>query len=235
MAPARAPHKGEIQIPTNHITWQLSSNGLEATRDFVYRAVITRNTKRDPGYQFKTYPEGNVLAHLKANRALYQGAVFSILSEWDRRGRPKTDENRHDFTEWTQSLDWIVQKLFHLPPLMDGHVEEILRISDRALSWLRAVAIAAEKKSRLDEGLTTTEIVDLCLSLGIELPGVRPYADSDQIAMAAGRLLSRLFQNPEIVRIDRFQVHRETREEYDQNNDKKFPKHYYFFEKRSDH
>jgi hypothetical protein len=35
-----------------------------------------------------------------------------------------------------------------LPPLLDGHVEEVLRISDPALSWLRQVAIAVEKDGR---------------------------------------------------------------------------------------
>jgi hypothetical protein len=34
IAPARAPHKGELQVPTRHINWQLSSNGVEATRDW---------------------------------------------------------------------------------------------------------------------------------------------------------------------------------------------------------
>src|SRR4029077_16328440 len=33
MAPARVPHKGEVQVPTGYINWQLSSNGLDATRD----------------------------------------------------------------------------------------------------------------------------------------------------------------------------------------------------------
>jgi hypothetical protein len=100
-------HKGEIQVPTGHINWQLSSNGLEATRDFVNRAMITRIAKREPGYKFHVYPEGNILAHIKANPSKYLAAIFRILIDWDQLGRQQTDETRHDFVEWTQALDWM--------------------------------------------------------------------------------------------------------------------------------
>ena len=58
MAPARIPHRGEVQVSTAHINWQLSSNGIEATRDFVNRSVINRISKRPTGYKFASYPEG---------------------------------------------------------------------------------------------------------------------------------------------------------------------------------
>ena len=98
-APARIPHKGEVQVSTTHINWQLSSNGLEATRDFVNRAVINRNSKRPAGYKFARYPEGDILAHVRANQPEYLGAIFRIIKEWFKRGSARTDENRHDFAE----------------------------------------------------------------------------------------------------------------------------------------
>jgi hypothetical protein len=166
VAPARIPHRGEVQVSTTHINWQLSSNGLEATRDFVNRAIINRISKRVQGFKFTRYPQGDILAHVKADQPQYLGAVFRIIREWFDQGCRRTEENRHDFTQWAQTLDWIVQNIFNLPPLLDGHVEEVLRVSDSALSWLRQVGIAVEKDKRLDEALSASEIVDICLARG---------------------------------------------------------------------
>jgi hypothetical protein len=227
MAPARAPHKGEIQVPTGHINWQLSSNGLEAPRDFVNRAMITRIAKREPGYKFHVYPEGNILAHIKANPSKYLAAIFRILIDWDQLGRQQTDATRHDFVEWTQALDWIVQKFFNLAPLLDGHVEEVLRVSDAALSWLRLVAIAVDREKRLDEALLATEIVDICQARGVELPGVKGFIlDPDQLSMYAGRLLNRLFRDTEELTIDRYKIRRDSRRDAQKN----YTKHYHWFE-----
>jgi hypothetical protein len=232
-APARVPHKGEVQVPTGYINWQLSSNGLDATRDFANRSIITRISKRAPGHPFAEYGEGNILAHIKANQPAYQAAVFRIIMEWDAAGRQRTKESRHDFMEWAQALDWIVQEIFGLDPLVDGHVEEILRVSNPALSWLRVVAIALEKEKRLDEGLSATEIVDICQGRGVELPGVKVFINPEQISMTAGRLLSRIFHDTDEVGVDRYKIRHVTRPEYNHKQRKTYTKHYYWFEKRS--
>jgi hypothetical protein len=65
-------------------------------------------SKQPAGYKFATYPEGNILARVKAQQVRYLGAIFRIIKEWQDRGCPRTAENRHDFVEWTQSLNWIV-------------------------------------------------------------------------------------------------------------------------------
>jgi hypothetical protein len=208
-------------------------NGLEATRDFVNRAIITRIAKRDPGYKFHAYKEGNILARIKAHQATYQAAIFRILVDSDELGRQHTNEDRHDFVEWAQTLDWIVQNFFNLPPLLDGHVEEVLRVSDPALSWLRQVAIAVAKEKRLNEGLTTTEIIDIAQARGVEFPGVRPLIDLDQLSMYAGRLLNRLFRNTQEIMIDRYKIRRDSRREYNHVQQKYYTKHYHWFEKRA--
>ena len=166
------------------------------------------------------------------NPADYLAAIFRILIEWDNQGRQRTDETRHDFIEWTQTLDWIVQNLFHLAPLIDDHVEEVLRVSDPALSWLRLVAIAVHKEKRLDEGLSATEIVDICLARGVELPGVKGMVDQDQLIMYGGRLLNRLFRDAEEIAVDRYKIRRDSRQEYNHVQRKNFTKHYYWFERR---
>ena len=49
------------------------------------------------------------------------GGVFAIIREWHRRGKQRTNERRHDFQDWCQTMDWIVQNIFHAAPLMEGH------------------------------------------------------------------------------------------------------------------
>jgi hypothetical protein len=234
MVPARIPHRGEVQVSTAHINWQLSSNGIEATRDFVNRSVINRISKRPDGYAFATYPEGNILAHIKANQSLYLGAIFSIIRHWYAEGCLCTDENRHDFTEWAQALDWIV-KLFGLPPLLDGHVDEVLRVSDPALSWLRQIGIAVESDKRLDKGLSASDLVDICQAHSIDFPNKTSTTDLDQLARLAGRLLARVFSDVptgEDLTIDRYEIEREERTQTRPSDGVEFQKYYYWFKKR---
>ena len=233
VAPARIPHRGELQISTIHINWQLSSNGIESTRDLINRGIISRISKRPPNYSWAQYPEGNILAHIKANQPQYLAAVFRIIQEWWERGRKRTDENRHDFTDWAQPLDSIVQDIFGLAPLIDGHIEEVLRVSDPALSWLRQVGMVAEKEDRLDEALLAHEIIDIGQTYGIDFPGIRGFISSDNLLMHVGKVLGRIFRDSSEIAIDRYKVRKETRKQYRPTKEGgEYSKHYYWFEKR---
>ena len=162
------------------------------------------------------------------------GAIFRVIKQWSDEGGLRTDENRHDFIEWAQTLDWIV-KLFNLPPLLDGHTEEVLRVSDPALSWLRQIGIAAEKNNRLDEALSATEIVDICEAHSIEFPNKTSTSDLGQLAMLAGRLLNRVFSDLSgnaPLTVDRYEIKREERTEKRLSDGMGFQKHYYWFTKR---
>jgi hypothetical protein len=106
-----------------------------------------------------------------------------------------------------------VQNFFNLAPLLEGHVEEVLRLSDPALFWLRQVAFAVKKEKRFNEGLSSSEIVDICQARGADLPGVQSMVDPD-LSMYAVRLLNRLFRDVQEIKIDRYQIRRDTRVEY---------------------
>jgi CHC2-type zinc finger protein len=230
IVPARIPYRGEAQVSTSHINWQLSSNGIEATRDFVNRAVINRISKRPDGYAFATYPEGNILAHIKANQPMYQGAVFRVIKQWFDEGCSRTSESRHDMAEWAQTLDWIV-KLFDLPPLLDGHTEEVLRVSDPALSWLRQIGIAVEHDGRLGQGLSASDIVDICQAHNIEFPNKTSTTDLEQLARLAGRLLGRVFRDVSVneeLGIDRYKIKRESSKQTREDGGDYIQNHYWF-------
>ena len=217
-------------MPTDHINWQLSSNGMVGALDFANRCIITRIQKQSSDYEFHDWPEGGILLHTKVNQPRILGSVLYLLMQWDEKGRPGTKENRHDFSEWARALDWIIGEYFNLAPLLDGHTEELLRISNPNLSWLRQVAHAVNRKAKLDEALSTWEISDLCDSAGIELGSDR--LSPDQQSMLAGRKLNSIFSETNEVNVDVYTVRKETKTHYDTANHKNIEKHYYWFEIR---
>ena len=170
---ARIPHHGSIDIDPKRYIIQASSNSFNMTRDLANRSNIVRIRKRPMNYKFRTYLEGNVLKHVSSNQSLYLGAVFAVVNEWCRLGKPISSEDRHDFRDWAKALDWIVQNLLSCAPLMDGHPEAQLCVTSPQLQWLRKLSHAVSHSSQLNTPLTPHDIAELCSKEGIELPGTK--------------------------------------------------------------
>ena len=86
--------------------------------------------------------------------------------------RPTDIRGEGRFRQWAQILDWIVQQVFGLRPLMDGHEVAQERAANPALNWLRQFCLAAETDTRLDEPLTASGIAEMCFAHSLEIPGV---------------------------------------------------------------
>jgi hypothetical protein len=226
----RVPHRGEVQLSTERVCWQLSSNQAATTRDLANRSVVTRIRKRQSGYQYQTFSEGDLLTHVQRNCGHYLSCVLSVIQAWFREGRPKTADPSHDFREWSQSLDWIVQNLFALPPLLDGHREDQQRISDPHLNWLRDVALAVSQAGKLEEALRPGELVDLAASRGVAVPGHGRHTDESQQTMLAGRILNKIFSDNNSVHVGGFQVRHDPRTEHDYKERRDLIRHYYWSE-----
>ena len=181
-------------IETRHYLWQISTNGAELTRDAANRCIVTKITKRPPSARFKHFPEGDLLQHVRANQQIYLGCVFAVVREWIHNGKPRSCETRHDFREWTQTLDWIISKIMGMPQLMDGHREEQLRTANPALQWLRSIAIAVIK-TRSGEELSASQLAELGEEEGIELP--RRSTSREEPCIIVGRMLGKLFREAE--------------------------------------
>jgi hypothetical protein len=201
--------RASAEIETRPFNWQLSTNGAEFTRDIANRSIITRIRKQPDGYPFRTFPEGDLLAHLETNQPFYLGAVFAVLRAWRAHGCPTTAERRHDFRGWCQALDWIVQNILGTPPLLDGHREEQARTANPALQWLRDVALAATAAGQTNRQLSTADLCSVAEDAGIDFPG-NP-ASREEPAQRAGKILGRLFRESEgrPVSVDGFAVVRE--------------------------
>jgi hypothetical protein len=228
---ARRAYSRGIQIETDRVYWMMSSNKADTTIDLANRSIITRIRKQPPSFAFKPYPEGDLLDHVRKNCDHYFCCVLSIVKAWHEAGKPRTNESRHDFREWAQSLDWIIQNIFRLSPLLDGHQSEQNRISNPDLGWLRSVALGVEKDKRLEEGLKPAEIADLCENHGIDIPGIRGDCDSQKIILQTGRVLKRLFANSGDLQVGGFQVVRTTETEYSMERQANLKQHLHRFEK----
>jgi hypothetical protein len=210
--PVRVPHSREVLIDPSRVFVMLTSNGVETTRDFANRGSIVRIRKRPRTYKFRKYPEGNVLAHVRAHQPHYLGAVFAIIKRWHNLGRKRSDERRHDFPEWAGTLDWIVQEILDEAPLMEGHEAAQERVSNSDLTFLRALALAVVKRDQLDEWLFASDLYNIADACGVDIPGLRE-PDKAKGARQLGTVMGRLFSSEDSLDVDEFTVKREKSEE----------------------
>jgi hypothetical protein len=208
--PVREPHAREVTIDPQRFFIGLTSNGVDCTRDYANRACIIRIKKR-VGYTFKTYPEGDLLEHVRARQPYYLGCVFAIIREWIAQGRPRTNETRHDFREWCTVLDWIVQNICGQAPLIDGHQAAQERVSNPALTFLRKLALAVADQQRTGEKLIASELYEIAEGADVDVPGLRE-PDESHGKRQIGVVLGRVFKDSASIEIDGFTVIREEAE-----------------------
>lgn len=105
-------------------------------------------------------------------------------------------------------MDWIVQNIFKLPPLLEGHRNEQLRISNVGLSFLRELALVVQKSGEYNEALSATDLAISCDHEGIEVPGCPPGADNSVMTRRIGSLLKPLFEESDRIEVEGFVVKR---------------------------
>ena len=194
--------------------WQMSSNGAEMTPDIANRSIITRIKKRAEDQPFKEYAEGDLFKHVVTNQSFFLGCVFAVVKTWADEMCPRTTDSRHDFREWTQSMDWIVQNVLGWrEPLLDGHREQQARASSARLQWLRELGFAVVRDGKKGQFFSASNLADLMDEHGIVMPGATAR-DSRFPSMAVGRALGPLFKAAEGARVDvdGLSVYRFTRE-----------------------
>ena len=212
---ARVPHRGEVLVDPRRFLLQMTSNGVEATRDMANRSCIVRIRKR-VGANFRVFPEGDLFDHVIMRQPHFLGCVFAVIRRWVDYGKPRTNVTDHDFREWAQVLDWIVQHIFNAGPLLAGHQAAQDRVSNPAMTFLRFVALEIRASGRLGATLLAGNIVDICEEAGIEIPGLKSASSSDA-SRKVGILMKRAFADANAILIDEFNVTR-TREGRDRSS-----------------
>jgi len=190
---ARVPHRAEVRIDPSRFFVFLSSNGVETTRDFANRSSIARIRKR-VGHTYRRFPEGELIDHVRARQPYYLGAVFAVIREWVKLEKPRTGEMRHDFREWAQVTDWIVQKFFNGVPLMDGHEGAQRRVSDVNLTFLRNLSLHVRRREWLGRCLAASSLAEICEEDEIEIPGLKSSAQQ-RPELRIGTVMRKAFEN----------------------------------------
>lgn len=213
---ARAAYLPNTEIDPRRVYVMFTSNKADMTTDLANRSSCVRILKQPDGYQFPAYAEGDVLQHVRARQPAFLGAVFAVIKAWHSAGKPRTDETRHDFRVWAQTLDWIVQHLLGCGPLMDGHRETQRRMTNPSMNWLRDVAIAAVQQGREGQWLIAADILEVIDANGvIEVPGLKSNSDLEDegtrkaVWQQIGRKLTRCFGDQDRVELDQLVVDRE--------------------------
>lgn len=230
---ARVAFKRAELVDARGQTVQLTSNGWVATVDLSFRTMQTMLVMQPKGFRFKRYPEGSVLQHIAARRSFYLGSVYAVVKHWHALGKPMLPtEHRHP--EWVGSLDWIVQEVFGLQPLLEGNHAEAIRLhSHPMLKWLRAVGLELEKRG-VREPVRTIQLAEIALenadSEELSMPGVNNRISKSELAPIIGRRLRQYFEEDNKLSLGgTFEVLRITRQEYDQARKKRVDIHWYSF------
>lgn len=211
----RLPRLAEQIIDASVVSFQLSSNGVDTTPDMANRSCIIR-IRKQPGRQWKKWPEGDLLAHIKANQHYYLGCVMAVVKAWVNAGKPTTDTTEHDMREWAQSMDWIVQNIFGMPPLLEGHQDIQKQVSNPQLTWLREVCIQAERDEKLNFDLLAHNIAELCEHADITYPNKRQYCD-DGAFKYIGVIMGKIFNKQDSVIIDNYKITKTEKDIYNEN------------------
>jgi hypothetical protein len=238
----RVPHRGEIMVDTGRTLFQATSNGFSSTLDLANRLLITRLIRQPMGYRFTQWPEGGLLKRIRLHAAYYLSCVHAVIRHWHSAGKPKLPTS-HSFTEWVGTLDWIVQNVWGVAPLLDGHTSAAARIANPTLSWLRQVAFAVLRENRGGIELRAGDLREICERCSLMPEGVKPSSEDNHAERAIGRMMGACFPKLEgstatadalsvqTIDVDGVQVTRIEREEQRAVKQDWRPVKYYVFKK----
>ena len=107
-----------------------------------------------------------------------------------------------------QSYILPVQNIFHAAPLMDDHAEAKERAASPQLTFLRSLAIAVNEDHRLNQSLSATQLVNVCVERDIAIPGLSDnlQGDTDAGKKMLGSIMAKLFDNRSELTIEEFHV-----------------------------
>ncbi len=90
---ARVPYRENIEINPKRVIVMMTSNKAEMTVDLANRCSTVRILKQPKGFEFKSYDEGDLIEHVKANRNIYLGSVFAVVNSLACSGQAEVERN----------------------------------------------------------------------------------------------------------------------------------------------
>jgi len=166
---ARAAYTREVKVDPRRTVVMLTTNGAKLSKDLANRSCFVRILKQE-GRRFRRFKEGSIIEFIEANQSRYLGAIHAVVRAWIESGKQRTDTTEHDFVDWAQISDWIVQELFHLEPLLGGHKMTAERSSNKYQQWGRDVCVQVSEKKKLNRELSTSDILEVIEDSEVENP-----------------------------------------------------------------
>lgn len=209
--PCRVPYQGELEVDASGVTFLLTSNGIEATPDLANRANIIRLRKR-AGVEFRRYPDGDILDHVRGDRARYVSAIYAVLAEWVARGKQHSDDLRGQgaFRTWWRVVDYLCREIFGMVSPLDGMGPVVERTANPGLQWLREVCVTLEKDGRIGTEFSASGLAELSQENALKIPGVPDdYSGAEKVI---GGIMRRVFQEADDYQLDDWLFRRVRRE-----------------------
>ena len=187
----RIAYSPEIKINATDFVFFATSNGIKVTEDLANRINIVRILRRPEDHRFRAYPEGDLLAHVKANQGKFLGAVFSIVKAWLDNGKPETDACGHDaFAQWRRVMDWISQDIMLSGSVTEGAKEAVKRLSDDNMTFVRKISEIILREGNAGVEFSASTLMDLADNHNIFIPRMR---DRTQGPQTVGRIMAGAF------------------------------------------
>jgi hypothetical protein len=217
------------EVDTRNFLVFLTSNGLETTVDTANRLLVVRLKKQPSDHQWHRWPEGSLWKHIDANRSRYIGSVCKILRTWMDAGSPEIP-CRHDMREFSGTMNWIVQNIFQLPPLVQEHAEIQTRVAKPGLGFLREVALGLDTP---ECRMTVADMVDLAVEEDFAIPGIEEHPTDDEARGKAmlhlGKLIGACFREGSSIVVDGITIERQMQSEKRQDGNGSFTRKIYIF------
>ncbi|VGO17670.1 hypothetical protein PDESU_06272 [Pontiella desulfatans] len=206
---ARPAYSRTTQVDPSRALIMMTSNRAELTPDLLRRSSIVKILKRDD-YVFREFPEGDLVQHVRANYQYYLGAVYYVIKEWDRRGRPCPKDTRHSFRRWAGVLGYCVKDILGYADMLADYDKVERRMDSKELTWLRNVLGKLVPVLDPQTKYTTSQLIDELLEVEPELiPGYSGDCDPEvcrdtreKLNRAMGRRLKKAMDKELEVRVD---------------------------------
>jgi hypothetical protein len=192
----RLPHEGYVEVDRCHYVLGMTSNGIQfAKPDMANRTVFIRLRKHPENYSFRSYDEGDLLAHVGTRWPEYLAAVYAIILNWSAKGCPRLGTRMDSFTEWAQIMDWIVRETFKLPPLLEGAKAEKARVSSPVLTFVREIGLVLKQEGKLGQPMNASDLAMMASQNNIAIPNCNKAGDLNAAARSIGIAMSYQFKD----------------------------------------
>ena len=191
----RLPYEGYVEVNRSHYVMAMTSNGLQFTKpDMANRTIFIKLRKQPDNFSYRSFAEGELLAHVRAHWTEYLAAVYAIILDWSAKGSPRLGTRFDSFTEWAQIMDWIVRDTFKLPPLLDGAKAEKARVTSPALTFIREIGLVLKRDGKLGLEMNASDLANVAIQNNVAIPNSNKPGDLGAAARSIGIAMSYQFK-----------------------------------------